>query len=178
MASVANRGLILLAQCVPSLKHNASRFKVKRLELDQNLLMVSPKIRFTNTRSNLTAFPQYFSNFEFLYAHDPERKCKTGDIVLIEQLPQKMSRLITHKVKEIIYPMGDITDPITGKKVIWTKYRDEIEAVNDVYGKLPSAFDYDSAPQRGWQEDKKDFTHVETYVKYHVFDDDDQPYAV
>lgn len=75
--------------------------------------------------------------------------------------------------------MGDITDPITGKKVIWTKYRDEIEAVNDVYGKLPSAFDYDSAPQRGWQEDKKDFTHVETYVKYHVFDDDDdQPYAV
>lgn len=58
------------------------------------------------------------------------------------------------------------------------KYRDQIDAVNEVYGKLPSAFDYKNAPDRGWQEDKKDFTHRKTYIKYHEFENDDQPYAV
>lgn len=121
---------------------------------------------------------QYFSKFEFLYAYDPEKKCKTGDIVLIEQLPEKMTRLITHKVKSVVYPMGDITDPVTGKKVAGDKYRDDIEAINKVYGKLPTAFSYDKAPPRGWQEDKKDFTHVDTYVKYHEYENDNQPHSV
>lgn len=89
-----------------------------------------------------------------------------------------MTRLITHRVKKIVYPLGDITDPITGKKVSGTEYRDEIEAISKAYGKLPTAFDYSKAPPRGWQEDKKDFTHVETYVKYHEFDNDDQPYGI
>lgn len=89
-----------------------------------------------------------------------------------------MTRLITHKVKEVIYPLGDVVDPLTNKKVVAGKYRDQIEAVNQVFGKAESAFDYDSAPARGWQEDKKDFTHVETYVKYHEYEDDDQPYSV
>lgn len=121
---------------------------------------------------------QYFRKDDFVYAHDPEKKCKTGDIVLIEQLPERMTRLITHKVKDIVYPLGDIVDPLTGKKVVAGKFRDHIEEVNKVYGKLPTAFDYEKAPDRGWLEDKKDFTHVETYIKYHKFENDDQPYAV
>lgn len=99
-------------------------------------------------------------------------------MVLIEELPQKMTRLVTHKVREVIYPLGDMVDPITGKKVVVGKYRDEIDAVSKVYGKNESAFDYDKAPPRGWQEDKKDYTHRETYIKYHEFKDEDQPYAV
>lgn len=89
-----------------------------------------------------------------------------------------MTRLITHKVKEVIYPLGDITDPLTGKKVVVGQFRETIEAVNNVFGKSKSAFDYDSRPERGWQEDKKDFSHRETYIKYHEFEKDDQPYAV
>ena len=103
--------------------------------------------------------------------------CKTGDVVLIEQLPKKMTRLITHAVKKVVYPLGDITDPMTGKKVVSGKYRDHIEAVNKVYGKKEGAFKYEEAPPRGWQEDKKDFTHAETYIKYHESEKDD-PYAV
>lgn len=103
--------------------------------------------------------------------------CKTGDIVLIEQLPQKLTRLITHNVKKIIYPLGDITDPLSGEKVVSGKYRDYIAAINKVYGEKEVAFTYDKAPPRGWQEDKKDFTHVETYIKYHESGKDD-PYAV
>ena len=99
-------------------------------------------------------------------------------MVLIEQLPEKMTKLITHKVKEIVYRLGDIKDPLTGEKVVVGKFRGQIEKVTDVYGKLPTAFDYNKARDRGWQEDKKDFTHVKTYVKYHEFEDEDQPYAV
>ncbi|KAJ8960155.1 hypothetical protein NQ318_003875 [Aromia moschata] len=154
----ASNTFMLLGTCVPCLKQGAAKFKVKRLELDENLLM-------------------YFPKHEFVYAHDPDSQCKTGDVVLIEQLPQKMTRLITHKVKEVIYPLGDVTDPLTGKKVASARYRDHIDAVSKVYGQRSKAFDYDKAPPRGWQEDKKDFTHVETYIKYHDSGEDD-PYAV
>lgn len=87
-----------------------------------------------------------------------------------------MTRLITHSVKKIVYPLGDVVDPLTNKKVVAGKYREEMDVVSQVFGKSSSAFDYDSAPPRGWQEDKKDFTHVETYVKYN--DSDDNPYSV
>jgi hypothetical protein len=66
---------------------------------------------------------QYFGEFEYYYAHDPEKICKTGDMVLIQQLPEKLTRLITHKVLEVVYTCGDITDPITGRKVVVSKYR-------------------------------------------------------
>lgn len=121
---------------------------------------------------------QYFNKDDYIYAFDPEKKCKTGDIVLIEQLPKKISRLITHQVKEVVYPLGDVTDPLTGKKVVVGKYRDQIEQVTEVYGKKETAFDYKKAPRRGWQEDKKDYTHRESYIKYHEFENDDQPYSV
>jgi small subunit ribosomal protein S17 len=44
-------------------------------------------------------------------------------MVLIQRLPEKLTRLITHKVLDVVYPCGDITDPITGKNVVVGKYR-------------------------------------------------------
>lgn len=38
--SAATKSFMVLGECVPCLKHNASKFKIKRLELDTNLLMV------------------------------------------------------------------------------------------------------------------------------------------
>ncbi|XP_044745831.1 28S ribosomal protein S17, mitochondrial [Coccinella septempunctata] len=153
----ATKVSMLLGQCVPCIKQNASKFKIKRLELDTNLNMYFPKV-------------------EYIYAHDPEKKCKTGDVVLIQQLPERMTRLITHEVKDIIYPFGDITDPLSGKKCVAGKFRDHIDAVNKVYGESDSRFEYEKAPERGWQEDKKDFSHAETYIKYHETGED-QPYG-
>lgn len=51
------------------------------------------------------------------YAHDPEQECKTGDVVLIQELLEKLTTHITHKVIKVVYPLGDVTDPITNKKV-------------------------------------------------------------
>lgn len=51
------------------------------------------------------------------YAHDPEKQCKTGDVVLIQELSEKLTTHITHQVLKVVYPLGDVTDPITNKKV-------------------------------------------------------------
>lgn len=149
---------LLLGQCVPTIKHNAAKIRVKRLELDENLLM-------------------YFRKDEFYYCHDPNKVCKMGDIVLIQALPQKLTKLITHEVKEVVYPFGDITDPITGEKVAKERYRQDMDRQAEIFGKLKSTFDYSKAPDRGWQEGKKDFTSKPTYTKFHVFDEND-PYAI
>lgn len=96
---------------------------------------------------------------------------------MIQALPQKLTKLITHELKEVVFPFGDVTDPITGKQVAKQRYREDIERDAELYGKKASAFDYTKAPPRGWQDGKKDFTSKPTYTKFHVFDEND-PYAI
>lgn len=155
---MATRSLgLLLGRCIPSVKENASKFCISRLELDTNINM-------------------YFKKLSYVFAHDPNKVCKTGDIVLIEELPEKMSKLITHRVLEVVFPLGDITDPLTGKKLSRGQFRDYQEEIDRLYGKSDKSFDYEKAPPRGWQEGKKDFTDKATYVKYHD-DGTHDPYA-
>ncbi|KAI4492166.1 hypothetical protein M0802_009972 [Mischocyttarus mexicanus] len=148
-----------LGTCIPSVKQNAVKIRVQRLNLDKHLTM-------------------YFKEYDFVYAHDPDKKCNIGDVVLIQILPEKLTRLVTHKVVDVIYPFGDIVDPITGKKVVISKYRDDIKETNQLFGESKNAFDYDKAPPRGVTKDKRDFTYQETYVKYQEDPNDPQPYAV
>uniref|UniRef100_A0A1A9X498 28S ribosomal protein S17, mitochondrial n=1 Tax=Glossina brevipalpis TaxID=37001 RepID=A0A1A9X498_9MUSC len=149
---------LLLGVCMPCVKQNTSKIRIRRMELDTNLNM-------------------YFKKDEFLFAHDPEKVCKTGDVVLIRELAQRLTRLITHKVEKVVYPLGDITDPITGKKVVVGKYRTDIEEANRLFGKSSKGFDYNKSPPRGRLENTKDFTHGETYIKYHE-DNTEQPFGV
>ena len=121
---------------------------------------------------------QYFTRQDAFFAHDPDAKCKTGDFVLIEELQNKLTRDITHKVLRIVYPNGDITDPITGKKCVGNEYREDMEWKDNLWGKNPKAFDYNQAPPRGWQEGRKDSSHTPGYMKWHDFVDKDQPEAV
>lgn len=55
--------------------------------------------------------------------------------------------------------------------------RDEIAAKTELYGKNPNGFDHLTAPERGSQKDKRDFSYEETYRKYHVYEHE-EPYAV
>jgi len=157
-ASRAHSISLALARCMPSDLKHAAKLKVKLLEFDTNLNM-------------------HFSKFETVYAHDPKSETKPGDVVLIKKLSERMTKHITHEIREIVFPFGDVTDPIMGKKVVVGKYRDEIEERGQIYGKNPEGFDYSKAPERGWQKDKRDFTYEETYRKYHMYDHD-EPYAV
>lgn len=43
--------------------------------------------------------------------------------MLLKKLPERMTTLITHKVDKVVYPLGDVTDPVTGKKVAFTHYQ-------------------------------------------------------
>lgn len=55
--------------------------------------------------------------------------------------------------------------------------RDSLEEIDELYGLTEERFDYKNAPKRGWQEDKKDFTHRDSYIKYHE-SGEEQPYSV
>ncbi|KAJ8679284.1 hypothetical protein QAD02_015071 [Eretmocerus hayati] len=149
----------LMGKCMPSFKTTSVKVEIPKFEYDENLHM-------------------HFRTYEYLYAHDPNKVCKTGDMVLVQSLPEKLTRLVTHKVVEVVFPLGNITDPITGKKVVGSKYRDDIKEVNKLYGKMPGGFDYEKAPPRGYLEDTRDFTHKPAYQKYYEDPDDPQPYAV
>ncbi|CAO1338990.1 unnamed protein product [Diamesa serratosioi] len=155
---MASRTCLLLGQCLPCLKQNASKIRVRRMELDKNINM-------------------YFKKDETYFVHDPSKKCKSGDIVLIKELPQKLTNLITHSIEEIVFLLGDVQDPVTGKKVIVGKYRDQIKEANKYYGSSPNNFDYNESAKRGNLEGKNDFSHGETYIKYHE-DGTDQKFAV
>lgn len=120
---------------------------------------------------------QYFKKDSYVFAHDPLNQCKVGDTVLVKELPEKLTRLITHSVEEVVFSFGDITDPISGKKVVVGQYRDDVSEANRTFGQSSNAFDYSKAPARGRLEGTRDFTHQETYIKWHD-DGKDQPFAV
>jgi len=107
-------------------------------------------------------------------AFDPEKICKAGDVVLIEELPKQMTRDITHKVLKVVYPMGDITDPISGKKCMGGQFREDMDKINNLWGKNETGFDHDEAPPRGWQEGKKDWSHKQGYRRFTEFSNKDQ----
>lgn len=88
-----------------------------------------------------------------------------------------MTRQITHSIEKVVFQYGDITDPISGKKVVVGQYRDQINTANETFGKSDSAFDYDKAPPRGRLEGTRDFSNQETYIKWNE-DGKDQPFAV
>lgn len=76
-----------------------------------------------------------------------------------------------------MFQYGDVVDPISGKTVVVGRYRDQVTAANEAFGKSESGFDYDKAPPRGRLEGTRDFTDQETYIKWHD-DGKDQPFAV
>lgn len=110
-----------------------------------------------------------------MFAYDPDKTVKSGDIVLVRELLEKKTTLITHAVEKVVYRLGDVIDPITNKPVVVDEYRDMIEERNRLYGKVDTAFDYAKARPRGRLEGTKDLTDKPTYTKYHAGIDD--PYA-
>ena len=85
---------------------------------------------------------------------------------------------ITHHIVEIIYSIGSVKDPISGKMVVAEHYRDNLERTAKLYGQSEATdnegFSYKKAPKRGWQEGKRDFTNQKTYKKWHVFKKEDK----
>lgn len=39
------------------------------------------------------------------------------------EMAEKKTKLITHSVEKMLYKLGDLTDPISGKKIVQSRYR-------------------------------------------------------
>lgn len=45
-----------------------------------------------------------------------------GDIVLLKALPEARSKHVKHELSEIVYKVGRVFDPLTGKRVAGTDF--------------------------------------------------------
>nr|CAG4652266.1 EOG090X0GMQ [Triops cancriformis] len=148
-ASKLAASFMVLGRCMPSEVQNAVKLRVKRLEFDKNLHM-------------------YFPSYETLYAHDPQKACKPGDVILVQQLPQKVTKQISHAVKKVVFPLGDVLDPVTGKPVVGEHYREDLEERKRLYGRKPGEkVLYGSAYYVGLRRSrrKQSFSTVPTFWK-------------
>ncbi|ESN92217.1 hypothetical protein HELRODRAFT_181687 [Helobdella robusta] len=84
----------------------AAKVSVQRMKLDEN----------TNV---------YINWEKHCWASDPDSKANVGDFVLIKPLEKKERLQIAHYLKEIIFPVGNIVEPVTGKRCRGTEYIDE-----------------------------------------------------
>ena len=68
---------------------------------------------------------QYFNNRKHYWAVEGDIKTDIGDIILIERLPQKMTPLVSHRIKEQVFKLGAVVDPVTGQRCRGTSFIDE-----------------------------------------------------
>lgn len=65
---------------------------------------------------------KYYNKRKTYFAHDPLEQCTIGDVVLLKALPEKRSKHVNHELAEIVYKVGQVVDPLTGKRVAGTQY--------------------------------------------------------
>lgn len=65
---------------------------------------------------------KYYNKRKTYFAHDALQQCTMGDIVLLKALPEPRSKHVKHELVEIVYKVGRVVDPLTGKKVAGTEF--------------------------------------------------------
>uniref|UniRef100_A0A131X932 Putative mitochondrial/ ribosomal s17-like protein n=1 Tax=Hyalomma excavatum TaxID=257692 RepID=A0A131X932_9ACAR len=117
MAAVTSPALFL-GKCVSSALRKSVRVVVTRFELD-TFLMAHYKKR---------------TEYE---AYDANEECEAGDWVLVKELPERLSLRIAHKVEKIVFKNGNIIDPITGQKCIFTEFVKDVDKEGELFGWTP-----------------------------------------
>lgn len=65
---------------------------------------------------------QYFNKRKTYFAHDALQQCTVGDIVLLKALPVPRTKHVKHELAEIVFKVGQIIDPVSGKPCAGTAY--------------------------------------------------------
>ncbi|XP_038177993.1 28S ribosomal protein S17, mitochondrial-like [Arvicola amphibius] len=65
---------------------------------------------------------KYFNTWKTSFAYDAHQQCSVGDIVLLGALPVMGSKRVKHELAEIIFKVGRVIDPVTGKPCAGTAY--------------------------------------------------------
>lgn len=80
---------------------------------------------------------KYYNKRKTYFAHDHLEQCTIGDVVLLKALPEKRSKHVNHELAEIVYKVGQVVDPLTGKRVAGTQYLEPLtESTEDTEGSL------------------------------------------
>nr|XP_045245936.1 28S ribosomal protein S17, mitochondrial-like [Macaca fascicularis] len=58
---------------------------------------------------------EYYNKRKTYFARDALQQCTVGDIVLLRALPVPQTKHVKHELAEIVFKVGKIIDPVTGK---------------------------------------------------------------
>ncbi|KAK7818732.1 hypothetical protein U0070_019276 [Myodes glareolus] len=65
---------------------------------------------------------KYFNKQRTHFARDAHQQCCIGDTVCLRALPVTGSKHVTHELAEIIFKVGQVIDPVTGKPCVGFAY--------------------------------------------------------
>ncbi|XP_022594669.1 28S ribosomal protein S17, mitochondrial [Seriola lalandi dorsalis] len=100
----------IIGRVIGTKMYKTAKVRVTRLVLDPYLL-------------------KYYNKRKTYFAHDALRQCTVGDIVLLKALPEARSKHVKHELAEIVYKVGRVVDPLTGKSVAGTEF---VEPLTDL----------------------------------------------
>ncbi|KAM9788513.1 small ribosomal subunit protein uS17m [Neosynchiropus ocellatus] len=69
---------------------------------------------------------KYYNKRKTYFAHDALQQCTMGDIVLLKALPAPRSKHVKHELAEIVYKVGRVVDPLTGRRVAGTEFLESL----------------------------------------------------
>uniref|UniRef100_U3F7J0 Small ribosomal subunit protein uS17m n=1 Tax=Micrurus fulvius TaxID=8637 RepID=U3F7J0_MICFL len=69
---------------------------------------------------------KFYKKRKTYFAHDPQQQCIEGDIVLLKALPERRTKNVKHEIAEIVYKVGKVIDPMTGKPCAGHKFLESV----------------------------------------------------
>ncbi|XP_040116220.1 28S ribosomal protein S17, mitochondrial isoform X3 [Oryx dammah] len=93
----------IVGKVIGTAMQKTAKVRVTRLVLDPYLL-------------------KYFNKRKTYFAHDALQQCTVGDIVLLKALPVPRTKHVKHELAEIVFKVGQVIDPVTGKRCAGTTY--------------------------------------------------------
>ncbi|XP_029029911.1 28S ribosomal protein S17, mitochondrial isoform X2 [Betta splendens] len=69
---------------------------------------------------------KYYNKRKTYFAHDALQQCTVGDVVLLKALLEPRSKHVKHELAEIVYKVGRVVDPLTGKRVEGTEFMEPL----------------------------------------------------
>ncbi|XP_014051213.1 small ribosomal subunit protein uS17m [Salmo salar] len=93
----------IIGRVIGTKMQKTAKVRVTRLVLDPYLL-------------------KYYNKRKTYFAHDALQQCTVGDIVLLKALAERRSRHVKHELAEIVHKVGNVVDPLTGKRVAGSEF--------------------------------------------------------
>uniref|UniRef100_UPI00398E46B3 small ribosomal subunit protein uS17m n=1 Tax=Pristiophorus japonicus TaxID=55135 RepID=UPI00398E46B3 len=79
---------------------------------------------------------KFYNKRKTYFAHDPKEQCTVGDIVLLKALSERRTKHVKHELAEIIFKVGNIIDPVTGKRCSGSRILDPLTDSDSDVGSL------------------------------------------